>query len=163
MIGPDIHEAGVAPDIVNAIGIGPGHGGPGKVMPLHLPRLFLRAPLLADIGVIADELFPLVSTEITGQPHAKYRFTAALMWRNCASRSGWSSPSSVSGCPAGCSPDRGESEPLWCDLTGCLRRVKASAMARVLLHAQRSGDSGSPRVCSSIIASSMLTSRGSDA
>src|SRR6516225_3061640 len=35
-------------------------------------------------------------------------------------------------------------------------------MARVLLQVQRSGDSGSPRVVSSIIASSLCTSCGSD-
>src|SRR5215472_9135786 len=47
-------------------------------------------------------------------------------------------------------------------LTGCWFRVRASAMARVLLQVQRSGDSGSPRVVSSIIASSLRTSCGSD-
>src|SRR5215471_13933007 len=47
-------------------------------------------------------------------------------------------------------------------LTGCWFRVRASAMARVLLQVQRSGDSGSPRVVSSIIASSLCTSCGSD-
>jgi hypothetical protein len=57
MIGPDIDEAAVTPDIVNAIGISPGHVGPGKVMLLYLARLFRRAPLLADIVVIANQFF----------------------------------------------------------------------------------------------------------
>ena len=59
MIGPDIDEAGVTPDIVNPIRIRAGHVGPGKVMPLYLARLFRRAPLLAGIIVIAHQLFLL--------------------------------------------------------------------------------------------------------
>jgi hypothetical protein len=115
MIGPDIHEAGVAPDIVNAIGIGPGHGGPGKVMPLHLPRLFLRAPLLADIGVIADELFPL-GIDRNHRPAARQiSFQGSLDVAKLRVAIGMVLPLLGSGCSAGCSPDRGESEPLWCD------------------------------------------------
>src|ERR1700723_2600998 len=56
MISPDIHERGVAPDIVDAVGIRAGHIGVGKVMPAHLFRLLGRKPLLAVIVVVADEL-----------------------------------------------------------------------------------------------------------
>src|SRR5258708_6806116 len=59
MIGPDIDKSGVAPDIVNAIRIGPRHLGGGKIMSAHLPRLFRRKPLLAGVIVIADEFFLL--------------------------------------------------------------------------------------------------------
>jgi len=57
VIGANIDEPSVAPDVVNAIGISPRHVGTGKVMPLHLVRLLLRAPLLAGIVVISDQLF----------------------------------------------------------------------------------------------------------
>src|SRR5260370_15124308 len=59
MIGPDIDKSGVAPDIVNAIRIGPRHLGGGKIMSAHLPRRFRRKPLLAGVIVIADEFFLL--------------------------------------------------------------------------------------------------------
>src|SRR5579864_8258258 len=45
---------------------------------------------------------------------------------------------------------------------GCLLRFSASARVRVLLHVQRNGDSGSPRVVSSTIASNLFTSCGSE-
>ena len=57
VIGPDIDEAGVAPDIVNAIGISSGHVWTGKIMPLYLARLFRGMPLLAGIVVIAKQFF----------------------------------------------------------------------------------------------------------
>jgi hypothetical protein len=57
VIGSDIDETGVAPNIVDAIGIGAGHLRLGKVMPTHWARLFRRKPLLAAIVVIADQFF----------------------------------------------------------------------------------------------------------
>src|SRR5260370_33653078 len=59
MIGPDIDKSGVAPDIVNAIRIGPRHLGGGKIMSAHLPRRFRRKPLLAGVIVFAVVLFLL--------------------------------------------------------------------------------------------------------
>src|SRR5260370_28571003 len=59
MIGPDVDKSGVAPDIVNAIRIGPRYLGGGKIMSAHLPRLFRRKPLLAGVIVIADAAFLL--------------------------------------------------------------------------------------------------------
>ena len=46
---------------------------------------------------------------MTGAPLAKVRLTCRLMWRNCASRSGWSSPSSVFRLPCRLYPPRGAS------------------------------------------------------
>ena len=57
MISPDIDEPGVAPDIVNAVGIGARHVRLRKVMSAYFARLFRRMPLLAAIVVISDEFF----------------------------------------------------------------------------------------------------------
>ena len=59
VIRPDIDEPGVAPDVVDAIGIGTRHVGRGKIMPTNLPRLFRGKPLLASVIVVADEFFLL--------------------------------------------------------------------------------------------------------
>ncbi len=59
VIRPDIDKPGVAPDIVDAIGIGPRHVGRGKVVPAHRPRLFRGPPLLAGVRVVADEFLLL--------------------------------------------------------------------------------------------------------
>src|SRR5205809_3565462 len=59
MIGPDVDKPEVTPDIVNTVGIGPRYSGCGKVMPTNLPRLSGGKPLLASIGVIAEQFFLL--------------------------------------------------------------------------------------------------------
>src|SRR5215471_2462136 len=59
MIGPDIHESRIAPDIVNAIRVCSGHVGLGEVMPAHLARLSRRKPLLVAVVVIPEEFFLL--------------------------------------------------------------------------------------------------------
>ncbi len=57
VIGSHVDKAGIAPHVVNAIGIGAGNFRTGKVVPLHLKRLAGRPPLLAGIGVVAEEFF----------------------------------------------------------------------------------------------------------
>jgi hypothetical protein len=52
VIGPDIDKPGVAPDVVDAIGIGTRHVGRGKIVPANLPRLFRWKPLPAGIMVV---------------------------------------------------------------------------------------------------------------
>jgi len=59
MIGPDIDKAGVAPDIVDAIGIGPRHLGRGKIVTAHPPGLLGGKPLLPGIWVVSDEFLLL--------------------------------------------------------------------------------------------------------
>src|SRR6266849_10315241 len=59
VIGPDIDKPGVAPDVVDAIGIGTRHVGRGKIVPANLPWLFRWKPLLAGVIVVADEFFLL--------------------------------------------------------------------------------------------------------
>ena len=57
VIGSDIDETGVAPDVVNAIGIGTRNVGSGKVVTTNLLGLFRWKPLLASVVVVADEFF----------------------------------------------------------------------------------------------------------
>ena len=64
VIGADIDKAGIAPNVINAVRIGTGNVGSGKVMTLNLDRLPGGKPLLARVVVVADDLF-LVSTEMT--------------------------------------------------------------------------------------------------
>src|SRR5258707_10320628 len=59
MIGPDIDKSGVAPDIANAIRIGPRHLGGGKIMSAHLPRRFRRKPRVTGVIAIAAGFFLL--------------------------------------------------------------------------------------------------------
>src|SRR4029077_3500516 len=59
MISPDLDKPGVAPDVVNAIGIGPRHIRRGKVVTANLPRPFRGKPLLAGVVVVADDFFLL--------------------------------------------------------------------------------------------------------
>src|SRR5712691_5085622 len=106
--------------------------------------------------------FFLVSTEMTGLFCAKQRFTAPAMWRNCASRSGWSSPSSVFRLLWRLYSRSCSSCATFTWLTGWLCRASSFAIVRVLLQVQRSGDSGSPRVSSSMMASNVCRSCGSE-
>ena len=91
---PRLTKPALRPDVVNAIGIGAGNFRTGKSCPCT-KRLAVYSSSLAGIGVVAEEFFLLVSTEITGNPWARALFTAAAMCLNCASRSGWSAPSWV--------------------------------------------------------------------
>ena len=63
VIGPHIDKPGVAPNVVDAIGIGTRHVGRGKIVPANLPRLFRWKPLLAGVIVVADEFFLLGISE----------------------------------------------------------------------------------------------------
>lgn len=95
VIGANIDESDIASQVIDAVRVGAGHIGAGKIMPLYHSRLFGWAPLLAGIMIISYEFLFFVSTEITGRPCLRYRLTAALIYRNCASRSGCPCPSSV--------------------------------------------------------------------
>src|SRR5208283_1949652 len=59
VIGSHIDKPGVAPDVVDAIGIGTRYVGRGKIVPANLPRLFRWKPLLAGVIVVAEEFFLL--------------------------------------------------------------------------------------------------------
>ena len=59
VIGPDIDDPGVAPDVVDAIRIRSRHVGRRKIMRAHRPGLLCGTPWLAGIGQVADELFLL--------------------------------------------------------------------------------------------------------
>jgi hypothetical protein len=62
---------------------------------LHLFREPFGLPLSAAVLEVADQFLLLVSTEMTGQPAARYRALTLLMYRNWASRSGLWCPSRV--------------------------------------------------------------------
>ena len=59
MIGPDINESGVAPLIIDAIGIGAGNRRIGKIMPLDALRSILPEPLLAFISKVSNQFLLL--------------------------------------------------------------------------------------------------------
>lgn len=59
VVGADIHESGVASQVVDAIRIRAGHRGRGKIMHGHLHRRLGPAPLLARILVVAEEFLLL--------------------------------------------------------------------------------------------------------
>lgn len=75
--------------------VDPGHGRTRKVVAVHVDGIARRAPLLAGILIRAHEFFLLGIDRDDRQARGGAFFTVALMWRNCAFRSGWSSPSSV--------------------------------------------------------------------
>jgi hypothetical protein len=82
MIRSDIDKTGIASDVVNAIGIRTRNVRTGKIVTLNLFGLLCRKPLLACVVVVANELFFLVSTDITGFPRPRYLFTSRLICRN---------------------------------------------------------------------------------
>lgn len=55
MVGSHIDESGVAPNVVNTVGIGTGNFWSRKVVTLHRNGLFCRAPLPASIDVVTDQ------------------------------------------------------------------------------------------------------------
>ena len=56
VIGPDIDKPGVAPDVVNPIGIGARDVGRGKVVGLDCSRLFRGTPLLPPASAVIKRL-----------------------------------------------------------------------------------------------------------
>src|ERR1035437_433977 len=105
--------------------------------------------------------FFLVSTEMTGQPCSKNFWVCALICSNCALRSGLSLPSRVLALPWRLYPI-GWSRPA--TFRSPMRkpcRCNSCASLRVLLHVQRKGDSGSPRVVGPTNASTAWQSWGS--
>ena len=59
MVSADVHKAGVAPEVIDAVGKARGTSGLGKSCPLTWMGLFGGQPLLAGIIVVADEFFLL--------------------------------------------------------------------------------------------------------
>src|ERR1700674_1690737 len=92
VIGADGDKARVATDVVHSIRIRPRYLGGRKVMRPHTVWLLGAPPLPAGILEVPDELLFL---GVDRDHRPALRRTAALMCRNCASRSGWSRPSSV--------------------------------------------------------------------
>jgi hypothetical protein len=49
MIGTNIHEAPIQPQVIDTIGVGRGNGGMREVMPIDLFRFFHFTPLTAFV------------------------------------------------------------------------------------------------------------------
>src|SRR5271166_1487145 len=90
--------------------------------------------------------FFFVSTEITGWPAAWNAFTSALMYSNCASRSGWLTPSRVLLFACRLKPRRRSRRPtnFWPAMKP--RSASAADRRRWLLLTHRKAASGSPRI-----------------
>ena len=95
MVDPDLDPALVVGEVVDAVGDRLAElvvlevvdaDRLGLALGRHSCPPFLKSPTSS---------FFLVSTEIAGWPAAIASPTVSLMWRNCASRSGWSVPSLV--------------------------------------------------------------------
>src|SRR5271166_5961185 len=90
--------------------------------------------------------FFFVSTEITGWPAAWNAFTSALMYSNCASRSGWLTPSRVLLFACRLKPRRRSRRPtnFWPAMKP--RSASAADRRRWLLLTHSKAASGSPRI-----------------
>src|SRR5208283_1430447 len=162
MIRPKIDKSAVAPDIVNAIRIGPRPLGGGEIMSAHLPRLFRRKPLLACVGVIADEFFLFGIHRDHGTALLQEVFHGSIDMAELRVAVGMVLP--FLRLPIALQTvvelvedlgDRGVADGMPAPRQGLGNCPRA-------LRNPPQGDSGSPRVCESIIASKVSTSRGSD-
>ena len=59
VIGSDVDEAGIAREIVDAVGIRPRHHGTGEIMHLHAMGRLRAAPLTPRVLVVPQELLLL--------------------------------------------------------------------------------------------------------
>src|SRR6266849_6060929 len=59
MVRPHVDEALVAPHVVDAVGIRARHIGTREIVALHAEGLLRRTPLLAGVGVVADQVLLL--------------------------------------------------------------------------------------------------------
>src|SRR5260221_9676933 len=121
----------------------------GSFFGRHSRPLVLKSPISS---------FFFESTEITGTPLAMKSLARLLMCSNCALRSGWSVPSRVFDGACRLYPDAINSFPIFWGLIGPRLAEISLASARVLLHVQRRGDSGSPRLLGSTSESRAATS-----
>ena len=104
-----------------------------------------------------------VSTDTTGCPRRWNARTRRSMRRNCASRSGCWRPSSVLRLACRLQPSSCSRRFTVRSLTGCPASRNRSANRAALLHVQRSGSVGSPRVTGSSSRSSASTKPASRA
>jgi len=162
MVGSYIDKTGIAPEVVNAIGLGARNFGAREVVTLNFVGLLCRKPLLTGIVVVADEflLFCVHRNHRNALRQAffyrgidvpKLRIAVGVV---CA----------LLGLPIALQTivqivknlsDLRMADRVFC-LPSCL------AIARVLLQIHRSGDCGSPRVWQSIISSNASNRRGSE-
>ena len=73
MVSADVDKAGIAPQVINTIGKGPGHFRTWEVMPAHFDGVFGGKPLLARIIVVADEFF-LLGVDRNDRPSCRQGF-----------------------------------------------------------------------------------------
>ena len=104
MVDTDTDPSEIGGKIIDAVRHRPAEFLDQKVMDPDFFRVALRAILAAVVAEIAHQLLLLGVDRDTGCCSAKAVATWVLMWANCASRSGWLSPSLVLRLPAGCSP-----------------------------------------------------------
>src|SRR5260370_42142520 len=95
VVDADAYPAGVAGDVVDTIRHGTSELGDLEVMHAHRLGFAFRAQLTAGILEIADEFLLLGIDRNRGLTSGQGRRTCALMWWNCASRSGVLLPSPV--------------------------------------------------------------------
>jgi hypothetical protein len=87
-VDPDADPALVQRDVIYAVGVDLAELLVLEVVHAHLDRVALGAPLTPTVAKVADEFLLLVSTLIACWPASNAALTVALMWPNCASRSG---------------------------------------------------------------------------
>ena len=59
MVGAEVHESRIPPDVIDAVGVRPGHVGRGEIVGLHGAWLCRRPPLLARIREIPEQFLLL--------------------------------------------------------------------------------------------------------
>src|ERR1700693_3955861 len=137
MIGANADPTCILPQIVNSIGsifLLP------EIMHLDWFGLTLRPPFAAAIFIVPTCSFFFVSTERAGWPLFRNSVAFALMYSNCALRSGCEEPSFVLrfACRLYFCWCNSSATSMW--LTSCPWARSSSARFRTLLHVQRSGD-----------------------
>jgi hypothetical protein len=95
VVGSDRDEGVVPAEVVDAVGDRLAEGQVREVVHVGDVGHLAGLPLEAAFWNAPTSSFFFASTETTGWPFAWNACTSALMCRNCASRSGWSPPSSV--------------------------------------------------------------------
>src|SRR6266436_1375134 len=95
MVNPDIDPPEISRQVVDAVGYRAAQFPDQEVMDPDLSGLPCGRYSRPGLRKSPTSSFFLVSTEITGCCSARAAATWVLMWPNCASRSGWLSPSLV--------------------------------------------------------------------
>ena len=137
MISANTNPTGVLPQIVNPIG---SIFLLREIMHLDGFGLALRPPFAAPIFIVPYLFLLFVSTEIAGWPLFRNSVAFALMYSNCALRSGCEDPSFVLrfACRLYFCWCNSAATSMW--LTLCPWARSSSARFRTLLHVHRSGD-----------------------